>query len=60
MKKVIGATEKGTTMLFTAQTRKKAASTVDAANMSAAATATSDGPGTIGKPLWDTIIQSVL
>eukprot|EP00959_Pyramimonas_sp_CCMP1952_P268630 5616722-Pyramimonas_sp.AAC.1 len=60
MEKVTDAIEKGTTMLFTALTRKRAAPTVDAANVSAAATATSDGPGTIGKPLWDAIIQSVL
>eukprot|EP00959_Pyramimonas_sp_CCMP1952_P227022 4746659-Pyramimonas_sp.AAC.1 len=47
-------------MLFTAQTRKKAAPKVSTAKASAAATATSEGPGTIGKPLWDAIIQSVL
>eukprot|EP00959_Pyramimonas_sp_CCMP1952_P422631 8853519-Pyramimonas_sp.AAC.1 len=60
MKKVIEAIEKGTTMLFTAQERKKAAPKVSAAKVSAAATATSDSLGTIGKPLWGTIIQSVL
>eukprot|EP00959_Pyramimonas_sp_CCMP1952_P318644 6667382-Pyramimonas_sp.AAC.1 len=47
-------------MLFTAQTRKKAAPKVSTAKALAAATATSDSLGTIGKPLWDRIIQSVL
>eukprot|EP00959_Pyramimonas_sp_CCMP1952_P257034 5370213-Pyramimonas_sp.AAC.1 len=40
--KVIAAIEIGATMLFTAQTREKAAPRVDATNVSAAAAATSD------------------
>eukprot|EP00959_Pyramimonas_sp_CCMP1952_P318643 6667381-Pyramimonas_sp.AAC.1 len=60
MKKVIEAIEKVTTMLLTAQTRRKAAPKVSTAKASVAATATSDSPASIGKPLWDRIIQSAL
>eukprot|EP00959_Pyramimonas_sp_CCMP1952_P403040 8445237-Pyramimonas_sp.AAC.1 len=60
MKKVMEAIGKGTATLFTAQSRKKAAPKDNEAAATATGAAASAGPGLTGKPLWDTITQSVL